>query len=62
MNLAIKVPSRNVQLSSGRIIIHTFNQNGSQDATPLTGPKEMTDDEFTEYASILRDRSRAPKD
>jgi hypothetical protein len=55
----MKVPSRNVQLSSGRMIIHLVNQNGSQDAIPLTGPAEMTEEEFREYASILRDRSRA---
>jgi hypothetical protein len=43
----------NVTLSSGRIIAHTREPNGSQLATPTTGSVEMTNDEWLEYVSII---------
>jgi hypothetical protein len=42
----------NVTLSSGRVIAHTREPNGSQLATPTTGSNAMTDDEWLEYVSI----------
>ncbi len=51
-------PSPDVSLSSGRIVRHVRQVNGSQLATPTTGPDEMTDAEWEEYANVIRDRSR----
>ena len=43
----------NVTLSSGRIIAHTREPNGSQLATPTTGSYAMTNEEWLEYVSII---------
>jgi hypothetical protein len=48
----------NITLSTGRVIGHTRQENGSQLATPLTGPYEMTNDEWTEYCSIINPKSK----
>lgn len=47
-------PARDdVTLSSGRTIRHTRAPNGSQDATPTTGPDSMTESEWAEYCAII---------
>jgi hypothetical protein len=43
----------NILLSSGRVIGHQRQENGSQLATPLTGNYEMTSDEWVEYCAII---------
>lgn len=47
---------RDVTLSSGRIIRHRREPNGSELALPMTGPKAMTDAEFEEYVEAIRDK------
>jgi hypothetical protein len=42
-----------IELSSGRVIRHTREPNGSQLATPTTGSYAMTDEEWLEYVSII---------
>jgi hypothetical protein len=44
---------KDIQLSSGRVIRHTLESNGSQLATPTTGYYEMTNDEWAEYCKII---------
>ena len=48
----------NVTLSSGRVIAHTREPNGSQLATPTTGYYAMTDDEWLEYVSIINPKDK----
>jgi hypothetical protein len=48
----------NVTLSSGRVIAHTREPNGSQLATPTTGSYAMTDDEWLEYVSIINPKDK----
>jgi len=48
---------QNVTLSSGRVITHTREPNGSQLATPTTGPVEMTNKEWLEYVSIINPKT-----
>lgn len=40
-----------ISLSSGRIIRFSPMANGAQSATPTTGPQEMTEAEYAEYAA-----------
>jgi hypothetical protein len=49
----------NVTLSSGRVIAHTREPNGSQLATPTTGPVEMTEAEWREYVSIINPKVKS---
>ena len=49
-----------VTLSTGRVVIHTREPNGSQLATPTPGSYEMTNDEWIEYCSITNPRKAAP--
>jgi len=49
----MKPPSKDITLSSGRIIRHAREKNGAQLATPTTGPAEMTEEEWQEYTSIV---------
>lgn len=51
----------NIQLSSGRVIGHELQENGSQLATPLTGSYEMTNDEWIEYCAIIDGRKQCEK-
>ena len=44
---------KDIQLSSGRVIRHTLEPNGSQLATPTTGYYAMTNDEWDEYCKII---------
>jgi hypothetical protein len=48
----------NVTLSSGRVIAHAREPNGSQLATPTTGSYAMTDDEWLEYVSIINPKAK----
>jgi hypothetical protein len=48
----------NVTLSSGRVIAHTREPNGSQLATPTTGSNAMTNDEWLEYVSIINPKDK----
>ena len=41
-----------VTLSSGRIVLHTREPNGSQLATPTPGNYEMTNAEWLQYCQI----------
>jgi hypothetical protein len=43
----------NITLSTGRVIGHERQENGSQLATPLTGSFEMTNEEWIEYCAII---------
>jgi hypothetical protein len=45
--------TENILLSSGRVIAHERQANGSQLATPTTGSYEMTNDEWVEYCKII---------
>lgn len=45
--------TNNIKLTSGRIIIHTRNDNGSQQATPIPGSEYMTEAEWSEYCDLL---------
>ena len=48
----------NVTLSSGRVIAHTREPNGSQLATTTTGSYAMTNDEWLEYVSITNPKDK----
>jgi hypothetical protein len=48
--------SASVVLCSGRTIAHTEEPNGSQRATPTTGPEEMTESEWQEYCQAVLPR------
>ncbi len=43
-----------VALSSGRTIAHKRTENGAWDASPTTGPSELTEGEWEEYCAIVR--------
>lgn len=47
----------NVALSSGRVITHTREPNGSQLATPTTGYYAMTNAEWAEYCEIINPKT-----
>jgi len=42
-----------IKLSTGRIVKHTRQENGSQLATPTPGCYEMTNQEWIEYCKII---------
>ena len=42
-----------IKLSTGRIVKHTRQENGSQLATPTPGCYEMTNLEWIEYCKII---------
>ena len=42
-----------IKLSTGRIVKHTRQENGSQLATPTPGCYEMTNQEYIEYCRII---------
>lgn len=44
----------NITLSTGRVIAHTREPNGSQLAIPTTGYYAMTNAEYIEYTYIVR--------
>lgn len=45
-----RMPLRNpITLASGRTIAFTYLANGAQDATPTTGPRWMTTEEWAEF-------------
>jgi hypothetical protein len=44
----------NITLSSGRVVMHTHETNGSQLATPTPGNYSMTNAEYIEYTYIVR--------
>jgi hypothetical protein len=46
-----------ITLSSGRVITHTREPNGSQLATPTTGFYEMTNAEWIEYCDIVNPKT-----
>jgi hypothetical protein len=46
-----------ILLASGRTIRHERQANGSQLATPTTGPDEMTPAEWRDYCAILAARN-----
>jgi hypothetical protein len=48
----------NILLSSGRVIGHQRQENGSQLATPLTGNYELTNEEWIEYCSIIDSKEK----
>jgi len=48
----------NILLSSGRVIGHELQENGSQLATPLTGSYEMTSEEWVEYCAIINPKEK----
>ena len=50
-----------IQLSTGRIVKHSPEPNGSQLATPTPGPAEMTEAEWDEYCAVLVADTRATK-
>lgn len=47
----------NIALSSGRVITHTREPNGSQLATPITGNYAMTNAEWAEYCKIINSKT-----
>lgn len=51
-----------VLLSSGRTIAHSPLANGAIQATPTTGPAELTDQEWEEYRMVIRDRAIVGRD
>jgi len=42
-----------ITLSTGRIVKHSLQENGSQLATPTPGNYEMTNQEWLEYCNII---------
>lgn len=50
----------NILLSTGRVVKHTPEPNGSQRATPTPGPKAMTPEEWIEYCSVVRQQAPDP--
>jgi hypothetical protein len=50
-----------IQLSTGRVVKHSPEPNGSQLATPTPGPAEMTEAEWDEYCAVLVADTRATK-
>ena len=50
-----------IQLSTGRVVKHSPEPDGSQLATPTPGPVEMTDAEWDEYCAVLVADTRATK-
>jgi hypothetical protein len=53
------IPSPDVILSTwpARTIAHTIEPNGSQLATPTTGPAELTETEWREYSQVVSSQS-----
>jgi len=41
-------------LSTGRVVLHSPQANGSQLATPTPGPYDMTEQEWLEYCDRVR--------
>ena len=45
----------NITLSTGRVVVHTRQPNGSTLATPTPGYYAFTHDEYDEYDRIVED-------
>jgi hypothetical protein len=48
-------PAEPVTLTTGRVVVHTRQLNGSQLATPTPGPYAMTPAEWAEYKGARDD-------
>ena len=46
-----------VLLSTGRTICHERHEAGYQVAIPVTGPQEMTEDEWIEYQQLFQNKA-----
>jgi hypothetical protein len=46
-----------VLLSTGRTIRHERHEAGYQVAIPVTGPQEMTEDEWIEYQQLFQNKA-----
>lgn len=49
--------SPDVILKSGRVVSHVRGKNGAQLATPTTGPEELTESEWSDYAKQIAKRA-----